>query len=165
MPKYCIDCDKYEETKECPNWRYCYKAFQEGHEYTKQDIRYIEKSLKIQTLDLKPGMYYICEIDCPKDRINHVVEGLKPFFRRTGVADILFVNKGFISNLEEKALFIKHLSFSDDETGQIVVKDRFKSDEFAEDYKTYSDIMFTALTELTNANLYGKYKIIIMEEK
>lgn len=62
-------------------------------------------------------------------------------------------------------MYIKHLSFTKDETGRAVVKDRFKSDEFAEDYKTYSDIMFTALTELTNANLFGNYKIIIMEEK
>lgn len=165
MPKYCIDCDKYDETKECPHWRYCYKAFQEGYEYTEQDIRYIEKSLKIQTLDLKPGRYYICEIDCPKDRINHVVEGLIPFFKRIGVADIVFAPKGLITDFEETVLFVKHLSFTEDETGRAIVKDRFESDEFAEDYKTYSDIMFTALTELTNANLYGKYKIIIMEEK
>ncbi len=160
---YCNDCDMYDKTKECPNWSRCFRAFNKGREYTDQNIVDIKQF--IETLELKPEKYYFCELNTSRDKIQTMVDNLRPLLKETGVANIVFAPKGLITNLEETALFVKHLSFTKDETGRAIVKDRFESDEFAEDYKTYSDIMFTALTELTNANLYGKYKIIIMEEK
>jgi hypothetical protein len=163
MLGYCNDCDMYDKTKECPNWNRCFRAFNKGREYTEQDVTDIKQSIK--TLELKPGKYYFCEVNTSRDAIQAMIDNLRPIWKETGVANIIFAPKGIIADLEEKSLFIKHLSFTHDETGQAVVKDRFKSDEFAEDYKTYSDIMFTALTELTNANLFGNYKIIIAEEK